>query len=48
MSSAFLMNVAQNAKGNQTDRQDLVIRILQLLDPIGNMTGTLKSEGLGH
>jgi len=44
LSSAFLMNVAQNTKGNQADRQDLVTRILQLLDPIGNMAGTLNQK----
>ena len=41
LNNVLLINVSQRTKGNQTDCEDLVTRIVQLLDPIGK---TLRNE----
>ena len=41
MNNVLLINVSQKTKGNQTDCEELVTRIVQLLDPIGK---TLQNQ----
>ena len=41
MNNVRLMNISQKTKGNETDCEDLVTRIVQLLDPIGQ---TLRNQ----
>jgi len=37
LNNVLLINVLQKTKGNQTDCEDLVTCIVQLLDPIGKI-----------